>query len=64
MLTFVKDVGMGYTTAKPKWRNHFSLYLCSGCNEEYEFRTAQIKLGYTNFCVNCNPRNKSKAREG
>ena len=58
MLTFVKEVGYGYTTIKSRQRNHFSLYLCSGCNKEYEFRTAQMKLGYTDWCVNCNPRNR------
>ena len=53
MLTFIKDIGHRYATENAKQRRHFSMYLCSGCNKKYEFRTSQIKLGYTNWCKSC-----------
>ncbi len=60
MLTYVKDLGLIYPTDKSKQRYSYGLYLCSGCNKEYRFKTSQIEAGYTNWCKTCGMRQENK----
>ena len=62
MLTYIKDLGMQYATKNSRQRNHFGLYLCSGCDKEFRFKTAQIKMGLTNWCKTCGMKQENKEK--
>lgn len=57
MLTFIKDLGLKQGNRQ---RENWWLMHCSGCGKEYEFRTTQIKRGYTNWCKQCGKHRRTK----
>lgn len=63
MLTHVKDIGHIYATENSRNREHFGLYLCSGCNRTHRVRTSTFKSGYVNWCKECGIKNRRKKDE-
>lgn len=53
MWKLVKDLGMRFPTAKSKQKKRYGLYECSGCGEEFEVATSNVKSGRSTHCKNC-----------
>jgi len=59
-LILIRELGMRYPTENSKHKRKMAVYRCSGCGKENARQVAQIKSGYTNWCVTCGIKNKGK----